>query len=117
MEKPLWVEIIRQMQEVELLSDDSYHTSQRRSHGVRPWHSPLLVELVGEPSAHPMGLAFHTRNAVAHGEEERPIREIAWEQPEPVIAKIQHDTPLRQLRRQLGARHDSDRPTVRRLQH
>ena len=90
---------------------------RNRSHGVRPWHPPLLVELVGEPSPHPVGFAFHTRNAVAHGEEEGPIRQIPREQPEPVIAKIQHDTPLCQLRRQLGARHDSDRPTVRRLQH
>jgi hypothetical protein len=47
MEKPLRVEIIGQMQEIELLSDDSDHASQRRSHGIRPWHPPLLVELVG----------------------------------------------------------------------
>jgi hypothetical protein len=38
-----------------------------------------------------------------HREEERPVRQIARQQPEAVVAQIEHDAPLRELRRELDA--------------
>src|SRR6188474_49307 len=117
MKEPARVEIICQMQKVKLLSDDPYHTSQRGPHGIGSWDATLLVELIGQTLAHAMRLALHTRNAVPHREEERPVRQIARQQPEAVVAQIEHDAPLRELRRKLDAGHDRDRPAVSRLEY
>ena len=40
-----WIEIVGQMQEVELLSYDSDHPGQCRSHRVGSWNTPLLIQL------------------------------------------------------------------------
>ena len=111
------VEIICQMQKVELLSDDPHHAGQRGPHGIGSWDAPLVIELIGQALAHPMRLAFHTGDAMPHREEERPVRQIARQQPEAVVAQIEHDAPLRELRRELDARHDRDRPPVSRLEY
>ena len=117
MKEPARVEIICQMQKVELLSDDPHHAGQRGPHGIGSWNAPLFVELIGQALAHPMRLALHTGDAMPHREEERPVRQIARQQPEAVVAQIEHDAPLRELRRELDARHDRDRPAVSRLEY
>ena len=54
---------------------------------------------------------------MAHREQERTTGQIAGQQPESVVAQIEHDTTFRQLRRELVARHNRDRTAVRRFQH
>jgi hypothetical protein len=55
-----WIEIIGQMQKVELLADHAHHTGQRRSDRVGSRHASLFVQLIGQPSADTMRLAFDT---------------------------------------------------------
>jgi hypothetical protein len=52
---------------------------------------------------------------MAHGEKDRPIRQIARQQPKTVVAEIEHDAPFRKLRCQLCPGHDRHRATMRRL--
>ena len=69
-----WIEIVGQMQKVQLLANDSHHPSQRGSDGIGPGNAALIVQLIGQPSAYPMRLTFHTGNPMPHREEQRAIR-------------------------------------------
>src|SRR4030095_16830618 len=93
MKEPARVEIICQMQKVELLSDDSHHAGQCGSHGIGSWNAPLFVELIGQALAHTMRLALDTGDAMPHREEERPVRQIARQQPEAVVARSRNKRP------------------------
>jgi hypothetical protein len=104
------------MQKIQLLSHNAYHPRQGGPDGIGSWDASFLVELIGQPPTDAMGLALHPRDAMTHRKEERPIRQIPRQQPESVIAQIQHDPSLRQLRCELCARNDCDRTPMGRLQ-
>jgi hypothetical protein len=59
-----------------------------------------------------MRFALDPGDAVTHGEEQAAAAQVTGEQPESVVASVQHDATFRQLGRQMRARNDRDRPAV-----
>jgi len=105
------------MQKIELLPHDADHPGERGAHGVGSRHAALLVELIGQPPAHPMRLALDAGDAMTHREQQRAVSQVPGKQPKTVITEIEHDASLGELRRELRPRHDRHRPLVGGLEH
>jgi hypothetical protein len=76
---------------------------------------PRRVERVGQPPADAMGPALDARDAVPQREQQRAPLQIARQQPEPVVAEVEHDPVLGQLRREVRPWHDGHRASAGRL--